>query len=82
MENQKRIQYLQLFGKQLNKLRTEKEKISLRELAKRCDVEHSKIAKIEKGQVKIQLPTVFELAIGLQIHPKELFDFEMPEMEE
>lgn len=79
MEEQKNIQYLRLFGKRLHKLRTEKEKISLRELAKRCDVEHSKIAKIEKGQVKIQLPTVFELAKGLDIHPKVLFDFEIPD---
>lgn len=75
MEDQINRQYLILFGKQLKKFRTEKEKISLRELAKRCDVEHSKI---EKGQVKIQLPTVFELAIGLKIHPKELFDFNFP----
>jgi len=65
------------FGKQVKHYRTEEKNLSLRDLAKRCDVEHSKIAKIEKGLVRIQLPTVFELAKGLEIHPKELFDFEI-----
>lgn len=65
-----------LFGARVKYLRTEIHNISLRELAKRCDVEHSKIAKIEKGQVKIQLPTIFELAKGLVVHPRDLFDFE------
>ncbi|AVR44241.1 XRE family transcriptional regulator [Christiangramia fulva] len=65
------------FGKKVKYYRTKEKKLSLRGLAKRCDVEHSKIAKIEKGQVKIQLPTVFELAKGLEIHPKELFNFEV-----
>ena len=63
------------FGKKVKYHRIEEKKLSLRDLAKRCDVEHSKIAKIEKGLVRIQLPTVFELAKGLEIHPKKLFDF-------
>lgn len=67
---------LGLFGKQLKKHRTSR-KLSLRKLAQRCDVEYSSIGRIENGQVSIQLLTVFELAKGLEIHPKELFDFDM-----
>ncbi|RAV28419.1 helix-turn-helix domain-containing protein [Sinomicrobium soli] len=75
MDEEKRKEFLRLFGLQIRKIRTEKRKLSLRELASRCDVEHSKIAKIEKGQIRIQLPTVFELAEGLNVHPRELFNF-------
>ena len=63
-----------LFGAQLEKLRTEKE-LSLRTLAQRCDIDHSDIGKIEKGKIDIQIGTVMELAKGLNVHPRELFDF-------
>lgn len=63
-----------LFGKQLKKLRTER-KLSYRELAQRCNVDYSDISKIEKGQIRIQLPTIYELSLGLEVHPKKLFDF-------
>ena len=33
------------------------------------------ISKIEKGEINIQLGTVMELAKGLNVHPRELFDF-------
>jgi len=76
-EDQKKRLLLK-FGRIVKFHRTEKLKISLRDLAKKCDVEHSAIGKIEKGEIKIQLPTVFELAKGLEIHPKDLFDFDFP----
>ncbi len=63
-----------LFGNQLMKLRTKKD-LSFRALAQRCDIDHSDISKIEKGQINIQIGTVMELAKGLNVHPKELFDF-------
>ena len=63
-----------LFGVQLEKLRTKKD-LSLRGLAQRCYIDHSDIGKIEKGQINIQLGTIMELARGLNVHPKELFDF-------
>jgi len=63
-----------LFGNQLEKLRAKKD-LSLRALAQRCDIDHSDISKIEKGQINIQIGTVMELAKGLNVHPKELFDF-------
>lgn len=63
------------FGKTLRKHRKEKG-LSYRELARRCDVEYSNIGRIENGLVSIQLLTLFELAKGLGIHPRELFNFE------
>ena len=63
-----------LFGTQLEKLRSQKD-LSLRALAQRCDIDHSDIGKIEKGKIDIQIGTVMELSKGLNVHPKELFDF-------
>lgn len=62
------------FGKQLEKVRL-LQSLSYRQLAQRCDLDHSAISKIEKGEVNIQIGTVMELAKGLNIHPKELFSF-------
>lgn len=75
MESLKKERFLVLFGEQLQKIRKEK-KLSYRELAQRCNIDYSDISKIEKGQIKIQLPTIYELSIGLNVHPKDLFDFD------
>ena len=64
-----------LFGKQLEKLRTAK-KLSYRQLAQRCDIDHSDISKIEKGGTNIQLSSVLQLAKGLNVHPTDLFNFD------
>ncbi len=69
-------EFLRLFGERLGHFRTE-QKLSFRELALNCNLDHSDIRKIEKGKRNIQLSTILELAKGLDIHPKELFDFEM-----
>jgi len=62
------------FGDNLKKLRTDKG-LSLRGLASMCDLDDSNISKIENGKVNIQLSTIFELAKGLDIEPKELLNF-------
>ncbi|WP_442787893.1 helix-turn-helix transcriptional regulator [Flavobacterium suncheonense] len=54
-----------------------KQDLSYLSMAEKCDVDSSDISKIEKGKVDIQLKTIFELAKGLNKHPKELFDFEI-----
>jgi len=64
-----------LFGKKLEEIRTAK-KLSYRQLAQRCDLDHSDISKIEKGETNIQLSSVLQLAKGLNVPPKELFDFQ------
>ncbi|WP_298535868.1 helix-turn-helix transcriptional regulator [uncultured Algibacter sp.] len=65
-----------LFGENLNKLRKDR-RLSYRQLATRCNIDNSDLSKIEKGQRNISLSTILELAKGLNIHPKELFDFEI-----
>lgn len=63
------------FGKRIKALRKEKN-LSLRKLSQRCNLDYSDIAKYEKGEVNMQLSTIYELAVGLQLSPKELFEFE------
>jgi len=75
MESLIKEKLLVSFGQLLRKVRLNKG-LSYRELAQQCDVDHSQISKIEKGQVSIQLTTLFELAQGLNIHPKELIDID------
>ncbi len=58
---------VELFRKRLN--------LSYRELAQKCDVNHSNISKIEKGETDIRISTVHEPAKGLDVPPRELFDF-------
>ncbi|MGV8946484.1 MAG: helix-turn-helix domain-containing protein [Lutibacter sp.] len=72
---QRKNNFQVLFGKQLEKQRTIK-KLSYRQLAQRCDLDHSDISKMEKGERNIKLSSVLQLCIGLNIHPRELFNFE------
>ena len=62
------------FGKQVEKFRID-QNLSYRQLAQRCDIDHSNISKIEKGEINIQLSTVLQISNGLNVQPKELFDF-------
>lgn len=64
------------FGSNLKRIREEKG-FSLRALAANCDLDDSQISKIENGKKNIQLSTIFELAKGLEIEPKELLDFKI-----
>ncbi len=75
MEVDKNV-FLIEFGRQLKSLRI-KQQLSLRQLAIRCNIDYSDISKIEKGNRNIQLSTILELSKGLEIHPKELFEFHM-----
>jgi transcriptional regulator with XRE-family HTH domain len=71
--------YLELqkkFGLRLKQLREEKQ-ISLRELSSKCELDSSKISKIENGKTNLQLSSIFELAKGLEMKPKELLDFDL-----
>ncbi len=74
--NQNQV-YIEKFGENVFKRRNEL-KLSYRQLAQKCDVNFSAISKIEKGQKSLEIQTIIELAKGLEIHPKELFDFDFP----
>jgi transcriptional regulator with XRE-family HTH domain len=60
----------------LTKVR-ESKGLSIRQLATRCDVDHSKISKIEGHKANLMVTTLLELAEGLGVHPKRLLDFEI-----
>jgi transcriptional regulator with XRE-family HTH domain len=64
----------QEFGAHLKKVREDKG-FTLLELDYRCDLNESNISKIENGKFDIRLSTIFELAKGLGVEPKELLDF-------
>jgi transcriptional regulator with XRE-family HTH domain len=64
------------FGKQVERLRTQKN-LSYRQLAQRCDIDHSNLSKIEKGEINIRLSTIYELLKGLDVQPNKLFEFKI-----
>ena len=67
---------LQKFRGNLVRLRQERE-LSQRGLSYLCDVDYSKISKLENDEnTNLNLTTLFELAKGLGVHPKELIDYE------
>lgn len=66
---------LKKFGNHLKGFRKER-KLSLRQMASRCNVEHSDIKRYEDGQVNLSLIKIIELAKALEIPPCELLKFE------
>lgn len=64
------------FGKRVEKFRKSLG-LSYRQLAQKCDVDHSNISKIEKGEVDLRISTIYELSKGLEVHPQELFNFKV-----
>jgi transcriptional regulator with XRE-family HTH domain len=68
---------LQRFRENLAQIRKEKG-LSQRGLSYLCDVDHTKISKLESDEdTNLNLTTLFELARGLAVHPKELIDYDM-----
>lgn len=68
---------LQKFRERLIQLRTERG-LSQRGLSYLCDVDHTKISKLETNEdTNLNLTTLFELAKGLGVHPKELIDYDL-----
>lgn len=74
MINKKNKLLLAGFGKHVKSLREQKG-LSLRELSYACNIDNSKISKIENGQINITVLTVLELASGLEIPATELLHF-------
>ncbi len=66
--------FLLQFGNNLGEIRNSKN-LSFRALSQKCEIDYADLNKIEKGKRNITLSTILELAKGLEIHPKELFDF-------
>ncbi len=67
---------LQKLRKNLVRLRKEKE-LSQRGLSYLCDVDYSKIAKLESDEnANLTVTTLFELAKDLGVHPMQLIDYD------
>lgn len=66
---------LRKFGQRLSSLRKQKN-LSLRELSYACNVDNSKISKIEKGLVNITFNTIIQLAEALEVKVSELMDID------
>lgn len=66
---------METFRSNLRKLR-EQRGWTQHDLASRCDVHRSKISALESNSFSnLSLTTLFELAKGLGVHPKELIDY-------
>ena len=66
---------LKKLGANIKRLR-ETKNLSLRELSYECDIDNSKISKIEKGQINITFTTILQLAKALEVNPSELLQTE------
>lgn len=65
---------LRRFGENIAKIKKNK-KLSYRKIAANCDIEHSDIKRYVDGKINPTLLSIVDLAKGLDINPKDLFDF-------
>ena len=68
-------EYLKRFGENLKRLRLEK-KLSQEKLASKANSILSQVVRTERGVQAPTILTVMRLAKALDVHPKELMDFE------
>ena len=64
------------FGNHLRKIR-QKKGLSMRQLAALCDIDYAKLSKVETNKANLSVTTLFEIADGLGVHPKELLNFDI-----
>lgn len=74
------MKMLRLFGARLRELRKMR-KLSQKKLAWEAELEMSQVSRIERGIINTGVGQIFKIAKALEIHPKEMFDFEMQEEE-
>lgn len=75
LDEETKKEFILKFANQLGKIKKEKN-LSFRKIADNCDLDASFISKIEKGTENITLETILNLMYGLNVKPKELFDFD------
>jgi transcriptional regulator with XRE-family HTH domain len=64
---------LKILGANIKRLR-EAKKLSLREMSYACNIDNSKISKIENGQINITFTTILQIAAALEILPSEILN--------
>ena len=76
LDDIKKKEFITQFAKKLGEIKQSKG-LSFRKIAQNCDLDASFISKIEKGTENITLETILNLLYGLDVQPKELFDFDV-----
>ena len=76
----KKKDFLFLVGKQIDSIR-EGKGFSYERISQGCNIDASDISKIAKGRINIMLSSIMEISKGLEIHPKELFDFPIDDLD-
>lgn len=66
-------QFLNALGRKIAQLRVDK-KITQEQLAYKAGLDRVAIAYIETGKRKPKVSSIYKIAIGLNVHPKELFE--------
>lgn len=62
-------------GKQISIIRTKK-KLTQQDLGFFTGIDTADISKYESGKINLTLKTLLKFAVALQVHPKELFNFD------
>ncbi len=78
MENKNTKSFLKAFGKHLALKRQEKG-ISQEALSFEAGLDVMTISRIERGILNVSVGNAYKIAAVLNIHYKDLFDFEIPE---
>ena len=74
MNGSRNNEYITAFGNNLRALRKAKS-LSMEKLAQEAGIEYSQVSDIELGKINTTVSTIYLLAKGLGVNPKELFDF-------
>ncbi|WP_452601107.1 helix-turn-helix domain-containing protein [Pontimicrobium sp. MEBiC06410] len=69
-------QFIIRFGTHLRQLRTSR-KLSQEQLANDADIPINQIGRIERGEIKTTIGTLYVIANALQVTVQALFDFEI-----
>ena len=75
MKQARDIEGMKALGTRLREVRKLKG-FSQEKLAFSADLELSQISRIERGVINTSVSQIFQISKALQIHPKELFDFD------
>lgn len=75
MNNNRDIDFIKRFGKNLRKIRKDKN-MSQEKLAIQADTSRSQIARIERGEINPTITTVYRFAEALKVDVHCLFQFD------
>lgn len=76
MKRKRYTEEIKGFGKKVKELRKAK-KLTQTQLSYLCDMELSTLNRIELGKAGTSLSNIIAIAHALEVHPKELFEFEV-----